>query len=80
MIIDLILDRKAGDRYTQDECHYLYDEAQFFGFDGIVSAFDFGSEQDVQEKLCDYCKEYMQGEALNDLCEFIKSVNWKTNL
>ncbi len=72
MIIDLILDRKDGDKYRPEVFYrevFMYGEIGF----GITSAMDDGEEIDVKTELCYYVAQ--NGYSL-DICNYIKSVNW----
>ena len=76
MIIDLILDRKDGFRYSPRE---FYDDVMEYGkifgemAFKIARAMDMGEEDDVKRKLCNYIIE--QGYNL-EICDYINSVNW----
>lgn len=76
MIIDLILDRRAGEEYSTREFYkYLQGYGQVFGkmaWD-IVSAMDEGIELYVKEALCKYIIDQGYNE---NICEYINSVNW----
>lgn len=76
MIIDLILDRRAGVEYSTIE---FYKDLQGYGkvfgnlaWD-IVRAMDEGIELYVKEALCKYIIDQGYNEKI---CEYINSVNW----
>ena len=81
MIIDLILDRKEWEEYLPN----YYEPNQFYRncmeynsvftgiADGILSAMDYGEEDDVRRELCNYVAE--NGYSL-DICNYINSRNW----
>ena len=76
MIIDLILDRKAGDNYQPD---HFYRECMEYSsiFDGIgadiCEAMDYGTEDDVRKALCAYVTSNDYNPAI---CDYINSVSW----
>ena len=72
MIIDLILDRKDGDKYRPEVFYrrvYMYGEIGF----GISSAMDGGTENDVKRELCNYVVENGYDEKI---CEYINKEKW----
>ncbi len=76
MIIDLILNRKDGIKYSP-KAFYNYLMGYYKAFPGLVEpiadALDSGTNKDVQNALCDYINK----EDYNaDLCNYIKSVQW----
>lgn len=75
MIIDLILDRRAGDPYNPREAYrYIQEEESIFFDDFPISrAMDGGEEEDVKEALCNYVDS--QGYP-HEICDYINSVNW----
>lgn len=72
MVIDLILDRKDGFKYSPEG---FYRDAMEYGeiSDEITRAMDAGTEEDVKKALCDYviANGYNQ-----DICDYINSVTW----
>lgn len=75
MIIDLILDRRAGDAYNAREAYaYIQEEESVFFEDFPISrAMDGGTEQDVKKALC----SYVRAAGYNpEICDYINSVNW----
>lgn len=76
MIIDLILDRRAGDAYNARDfyCDVLqYRETWPDLSDPITKAMDGGTEKDVKEALC----SYVRAAGYNpEICDYINSVNW----
>lgn len=57
MIVDAILDRKAYPSYTQEDMDYILNEAKTMDFDYITSAFETGSNKEIQAALCKYIDE-----------------------
>ncbi len=74
MLIDLILDRRAGDRYSAKEMYdYCNEEYIALGwYKDVVYAMDYGTEKDVKKALCDY----IMGEYNPEICDYVNSVNW----
>lgn len=73
MIIDEILDRKAGRPYNA-KAFYNYCMDYFDGLgDMITRAMDGGTNGDVQEALCGYI---LQQDYNPDICDYIRSVDW----
>ena len=73
MIIDLILDRKDGQKYSPKK---FYNEVmQYSGLYGeeIAAALDGGSNNDIKNALCRYV---VDNEYNEDICEYIQSVKW----
>lgn len=72
MIIDLILDRKAGVKYSADD---FFNRCYMYGDVGkeITNAMTFGDEEDVKEAICRYIltNEYNPG-----ICKYVRSVRW----
>ena len=76
MIIDLILDRRAGDEYDPRR---FYAEVSDYGeiwpdlAYPIARAMDGGDEAEVKAALCDYieCNGYPE-----DIAEYVNSVKW----
>lgn len=76
MIIDLILDRRDGDTYNPKD---LYDYAVRANADEIASAMDGGSNEDIQQALCDYVVSSQYDVEGGDIYNYILSVNWLDN-
>lgn len=76
MIIDLILDRKGGVKYSANG-FYLelmqYRQTWPAICDPIITAMDAGEEQDVISELCNYVKEQQWPESF---CNYISAVRW----
>lgn len=73
MLIDLILDRRAGDEYSAREMYYYLMDDVFDFYRDIAKVMDEGTEEDVKKALCDY----VMSEGYNpDICNYINSVNW----
>jgi hypothetical protein len=75
MIIDFILDRRAGVPYDAKKFYdYVRGEEDVFEFDPVISrAMDGGSEEDVKKALC----RYIVDQGYNDrVCDYINSVDW----
>ena len=72
MIIDIILDRKDGKTYDAKK---FYDDISEYGNTGwgITSALDGGTNEDVQNALCDYVLAYGYNESI---CDYIRSLEW----
>lgn len=72
MIIDKILDRKAGDAY---EPRHFYIDCIEYGPVGeqIAAAMDGGSEEDVKEAICKYI---IDNEYNPEICDYVNSVEW----
>ena len=76
MIIDLILDRKDGEKYRPNEFYYSileYRESWPELSDPITRAMDEGTENDVKNALCDYIIKCGYN---TTICDFINAVNW----
>lgn len=73
MIIDKILDRRAGSRYTVASMRYLYDEAMLFHFFPLARALDGGEERDIKRELCAYIDAGGYNPAIK---EYVNSVEW----
>lgn len=76
MIIDLILDRKDGQRYDAHDFYYNimgYGEIWPNLADPITGAMDEGEEQDVKNALCAYIRNNDYNPAI---CDYINSVEW----
>lgn len=76
MLIDYILDRRAGDKYNAKE---LYDYCQYMGsihgdlYWNVARALDAGTNKDIQRELCKYV---IKSGYNPDICDYINSVNW----
>lgn len=82
MIIDLILDRKDNTEFYGVDtynAHDFYMECMeyngiFKGIaDGITSAMDYGTEEEIKKELCNYI---IKNEYNKEICNYINSVNW----
>ena len=82
MIIDLILDRKDNAEFNGIDtynAHDFYIECMeyngiFKGIaDGITSAMDYGTEEDIKKELCNYIINNGYNEKI---CDYINSVSW----
>lgn len=74
MLIDLILDRKDGDKYVvRDLYNYVQDYTDNPDYMAVARALDAGTETDVISALCDYISH----ENYNpEICDYICSVKW----
>ena len=76
MIIDLILDRRAGDKFDPvDFALQVYDYKEIFPEQArpILEAISSKCEQRVKHALCGY----VLGNGYNpEICDFINSVSW----
>jgi hypothetical protein len=72
MVIDLILDRQDGFKYTPED---FYRDAMMYGdvAHEITRAMDEGTEEDIKKALCKYV---LDNEYSPKICDFINSVNW----
>ena len=73
MIIDVILDRRAGDEYTANEMRRLYDYAMDFKFWDLAEALDCGGNEDIQRELCQYIIDQNYCPTIID---YVNSVDW----
>lgn len=74
MIIDAILDRRAvPEAYTLRDIKYIVDEAEIFGFDYIIKAFQSDNNKAVQEALCKYIDEQNYNPEIK---EFVTNIEW----
>ena len=73
MIIDVILDRRAGDEYTTNEMRRLYVYAMDFKFWDLADALDNGDNEDIQRELCQYISDENY---CSTIIDYINSVNW----
>lgn len=76
MIIDLILDRKAGAEYIPEEFYnnvvdYSSTWPELAG--PIIEAMSHGTEKEVKKALCGYIEEAGYN---MDICKYINSVEW----
>lgn len=76
MIIDEILNRKAGAAYNAHDFYMycMHESTVFNGIgDEITRALDFGTESDVKSALCDYV---IKNDYNAKICDYINSVKW----
>lgn len=75
MLIDVILDRRAGDAYDAREFYnYLQDAGSIFSiYWDVARAMDEGTEDDVKAELCRYIEDGMYNPTIAD---YIRSVDW----
>jgi len=75
MIIDLILDRKAGDPYDpQLFADEVRDYAEVFpDLSPIIEAIGTQCEQRVKHELCAYV---LENDYAPEICDYINSVTW----
>lgn len=76
MLVDVILDRRAGDEYSARELYYYcQEEGAIFGdlYWDVARAMDEGDEKMVRDALCRYV---IKGGYNTDICDYINSVNW----
>lgn len=79
MIIDLILDRKDGVKYSAREFYYRVMEYEtIFKFENSIErsisrALDYGTNKDVQKALCAYIDSQGYNAQIKD---YINSVDW----
>ncbi len=72
MIIDLILDRKDGDPYSDRK--FYFDVLRYGEIgDDITRAFDYGTESDIKRALCDYIDNSEYNPKIKD---YVNSVKW----
>lgn len=76
MIIDLILDRRAGDDYNPRDFYFsvmqygeIWPDIAF----PITKAMDEGTEEEVKKELCRYVREQGYNPKI---CRYINSVSW----
>lgn len=76
MIIDLILDRKDGAKYSPREFYFAVLEYRDIWpelSDPITKALDGGTEKDIKRALCDY----VLTQGYNpEICDYINRVSW----
>ena len=72
MIIDLILDRKDGDKYQPSK---FYHDCMGYGEVGndITAAMDYGNEPDIKKAICQYI---IDNDYNLDICKYVNRVNW----
>lgn len=77
MIIDLILDRKAGCLYDVNKAYkYIKEESEILGLDNdIVEAFEKADNALIQQALCKYIDTQGYNSEIKD---YVNSVNWLT--
>ena len=78
MVIDIILDRKDGEKYGwgYDPHEFYRDIAQYGEIGhGITAAMDYGTEADVKTALCEYV---IRNEYNPDICGYIWARSWLT--
>lgn len=76
MIIDLILDRKDGEKYTPKDFYLqILDYSEVFPelANPISYAMNKGDEQNVKNALCDYVVKCSYNP---NICDYINSVEW----
>lgn len=82
MIIDAILDRKDFEKEYEADLYCAHDfysyamgeSSVFNGIgDAITRAMDFGTNEDVQDALCDYIMEQGYNKTL---CDFVRRKDW----
>ena len=76
MLIDMILDRRAGDEYSARELYdYCQEQGAIFGdlYWNVARAMDEGEEEDVRGALCAYIVASGYNETI---CEYVNNVNW----
>lgn len=73
MLIDLILDRKDGDKYVVRDLYDYVSDYDIPDYQAVARALDAGTEADVISALCDYISH----ENYNpEICNYIYSVKW----
>lgn len=72
MIIDLILDRKDGEKYNPNK---FYGDCLNYGNigDNITRSMDSGTETDVKEALCRYV---IENDYNLNICKYINRKKW----
>ena len=76
MVIDCILDRKDGeDMNVKYDPHRFYCDILPYGEESeyITSAMDYGEEDDVKYRLCEYVMTHHYNP---EICNYINSRNW----
>lgn len=76
MIIDLILDRKAGVKYDADRFFHRCLQYGDVG-NGITKAMTYGDEEDVKSAICEYV---IQNDYPPEICDYVRSVRWTNEL
>lgn len=72
MIIDLILDRRAGDDYSARDFYFDVMGYGPIGYE-ITRAMDGGTENDIRRALCSYIRENGYNP---EICKYVNSVSW----
>lgn len=73
MLIDLILDRKGGEKYVVRDLYEYVQDVNNPDYQAVARALDAGTEADVISALCDYISH----ENYNpEICNYISSVSW----
>lgn len=70
MLIDKIMDRIGGETYSARQ---FYSDARDYGFERITLAMDYGTEDDVQDALCDYI---FANDYNPEICKYICTHTW----
>lgn len=73
MVVDAILDRRAGVEWDFSCLKYMYDTAVFFDFTDLARAIDSGEEVDVKRELGRYID---RGGYNPEIKNYIQSVEW----
>lgn len=73
MLVDIILDRKAGERYNAREMYLYCQDSVFPFYRKVAEVMRNGTEEQIKELLCSYIKEEMYNP---NICDYINSVNW----
>lgn len=73
MIIDTILDRRAGIPYFASDRDYIRYEAVIFDLIDLIRAIDERNESAARNALCTYIEN---GNYPLELCDYVKSNNW----
>jgi hypothetical protein len=73
MIIDVILDRRSGVKYTVNEMRSLYVYAMDFKLWDLAEALDNDDNEDIQRELCQYISDENY---CSTIIDYINSVNW----
>lgn len=73
MLVDVILDRKAGGIIYTARGMYNYCSSEGELYSDIARALDGGTENDVKNELC----KYIIGQGYNsEICDYINAVKW----
>ena len=73
MIIDAILDRRAGCEYKYPEFEYIAKQARMFEFDYILEAFKTKKNEPIQLALCTYIDEQGYNPEIK---KYVMGVDW----